>query len=263
MKRLFAGLLVCVLSQISQSQQPLPPVNEFAVMHTDRVVAHAGESEHLSCSITGLGDAAQISCDSRAGSGVPLVYQIALVVGSDHVAYLVSCGGGLVWRVRCRPLSAGQVLRGSVQGGKLSVDLGGKARTYRVETSAYIGPIRAKRDPDDSVDSSAPSEGSDAAPGVKRAAHVERASEPDTALGTAGDQNSGALKAAEVMVSSQPGGADIYVDGSFMGSTPSLVQLAAGSHDVRIEAKNRKVWNRTISLTAGGKVTLQATLDAE
>ena len=185
------------------------------------------------------------------------------MVGSNHVGYVVSCGGGLVWRIHCRALSAGQVLKGSVQGGKLSVDLDGKARTYRVETSAYIGPIGARPSPDDSVNSSAPPEESGPAPSVKRAVHVEKAAGPDPAPDTEGDQSGAPSSVAKVMVSSEPSGADIYVDGTFMGNTPSLVQLAAGSHSVRIEAKGHKTWGRTISLTAGGKVTVQATLDAE
>jgi len=156
MRRQFVISLGLSLAICSQGQQASPAPSDFAVLRTDRVVVHTGESEHLSCSITGQGDGAQISCDSTAGSGVPLVYHVALVVGSNHVGYIVSCGGGLVWRIHCRALSAGQVLKGSVQGGKLSVDLDGKARTYRVETSAYIGPIGAKPSLDNSNSSSPP-----------------------------------------------------------------------------------------------------------
>jgi hypothetical protein len=261
MTRLFAGLL-CGLSLCSQAQQASPAPNEFAVMRTDRVVVHTGESEHLNCSITGLGDAAQISCDSQTGSGVPLVYHVALIVGSNHVGYVVSCGGGLVWRTHCRALSAGQVVKGSVQGGKLPVDLDGKARTYRVETSAYIGPIGAKPVPDNSSSSSPPEESS-SAPSVKRAVHVESAGEPGLASNTEADPSGAPSNTAKVMVSSEPSGAEIYVDDNFMGNTPSLVQLEAGSHAVRIEAKGHETWSRKISLTAGGKVTVQATLDAE
>ena len=216
--RQFAILLGFSLAICSQGQQASPAPSEFAVPRTDRVVVHTGESEHLSCSITGQGDGAQISCDSMTGSGVPLVYHVALVVGSNHVGYIVSCGGGLVWRIHCRALSAGQVLKGSVQGGKLSVDLDGKARTYRVETSAYIGPIGAKPSPDDSVNSSAPPEESGPAPSVKRAVHVEKAAGQGPAPDTEGDQSGTPSSMAKVMVSSEPSGADIYVDGNFMGA---------------------------------------------
>jgi hypothetical protein len=262
MARLFAILLVCMLALGSQAQQASPPPTEFAVLRTDRVVVHTGEGEHLSCSITGSGDAAQINCDSQTGSGVPLVYHIALVVGSNHVGYIVSGGGGLVWRIHCRALSAGQVLRGSIQGGKLSVDLDGKARTYRIETSAYIGPIGAKASTDNSGGSSAPEEPS-IAPRIKSAAQFERDGESGPAHSTEGDRNNAPSDAARVMVSSEPGGAEIYVDEVFMGNTPSMVQLSAGSYAVRVELKGHKTWSRTISLTSGSKVTVQATLDAE
>lgn len=93
--------------------------------------------------------------------------------------------------------------------------------------------------------------------------HVERKGDPGPAPSKEGDQNNSPSNVAGVMMSSEPPGADIYVDNNFMGNTPSLVQLEAGAYAVRIEAKGHKTWSRTISLTAGGKVTVQATLDAE
>ena len=92
---------------------------------------------------------------------------------------------------------------------------------------------------------------------------MERTDEPSPASNTGGNQSVAPSNAARVRVSSEPSAAEIYIDGNFMGNTPSLVLLAAGSHDVRVEAKGHKAWIRTISLTAGGEVTLQATLDAE
>lgn len=68
---------------------------------------------------------------------------------------------------------------------------------------------------------------------------------------------------ASVAFSSEPSGADIYVDGKFVGDTPSIVQLAAGDHDIRIEAAGRKPWTRSLHVTAGAKVNLTATFSAE
>jgi hypothetical protein len=154
------------------------------------------------------------------------------------------------------------VLKGSIQSGKLSVELDSKARTYRVETSAYIGPIGTKAGSDNSGASSPPDESS-TAPRVKSAAHIERAGESGPANSTEGDQKDAPSDAAKVMLSSEPGGAEIYVDGVFMGNTPSMVQLSAGPYGVRIESKGHETWSRTISLTSGSKVTVQATLDPE
>jgi hypothetical protein len=61
---------------------------------------------------------------------------------------------------------------------------------------------------------------------------------------------------------SEPQGADIYVDGKFVGNTPSALNLAPGSHDLRVESEKRKPWTRTLDVTAGSKITVRATLDA-
>lgn len=68
---------------------------------------------------------------------------------------------------------------------------------------------------------------------------------------------------ATVSFSSDPSSADIYVDGNFMGSTPSQIQIPAGPHEVRIESGGRKSWNRTINLTPNGLVSLKALLDLD
>jgi hypothetical protein len=167
MRRLFAGLLgSLLLAVITQAQQVSP--TEFIVLRTERVDVPVGETTHLNCSVVGSGDAAQISCESqtsgcgsetsgsgpygsspcRLGTGLGRglgtrvsVYHVALVVGSNHVGYVVYCGGGGLLRIGCQPLSTGQVLKGSVKGDRLSVLLGTKTKTYTVETSAYIGPL--------------------------------------------------------------------------------------------------------------------------
>jgi hypothetical protein len=175
MGRPIATCFTCLLALNSQAQYVPTAQAEFAVLRTDRVVVSTGESTHLNCSVVGMGDAAQMNCESHtSGSGVPLVYHIALIVGSDKVGCVVSCGGGLVWRIGCHALSAGQVLKGTVDGGKLHVSVGSKTKTYRVETSAYIGPL-TKASPDESTASATPPGAlpTDQEPSVKLAVHTE------------------------------------------------------------------------------------------
>jgi hypothetical protein len=262
MRRLRGACLAFLVALSAHAQQGSPAQADFAVLRTDRVTVNTGESSRLNCSVTGLGDAAQISCESQSGSGIPLVYHVALVVGSNHVGYVVSCGGGLVRRIGCQPLSAGQVLKGSIDGDKLHVPTGGKTRTYRIETSAYIGPL-GKGTPDEPNAESPPSAPPTATePTVKFAAHTEKSGGSNSGAEQA-DQTSSPATTAKVMVSSEPTGGDIYIDGKFMGNTPSLIDLPAGSHSVRVEKKGQKTWSRTVSLTRGSKVTLQAVLDSE
>jgi hypothetical protein len=64
-----------------------------------------------------------------------------------------------------------------------------------------------------------------------------------------------------VVVKSTPEGADITVDGKYVGSSPSTVRLSAGDHTVLIEKAGFKPWQRAMTASAGGNVTIDATLD--
>jgi hypothetical protein len=66
--------------------------------------------------------------------------------------------------------------------------------------------------------------------------------------------------APKLAVASDPDGADIEVDGSFVGNTPSNVELAAGDHDVVIKKAGYKTWQRKLKLT-GGEIKLKAELE--
>jgi hypothetical protein len=69
-----------------------------------------------------------------------------------------------------------------------------------------------------------------------------------------------AMQPASVIVKSSPPGCDINVDGKYMGSTPSTIQLAPGEHQVSIEKDEMTPWQRTMTVTAGGSSSIDATL---
>jgi hypothetical protein len=72
------------------------------------------------------------------------------------------------------------------------------------------------------------------------------------------------VQGATVLVSSKPEGADIEIDGKFVGSTPSKIVLSAGDHEVVVSRSGFKPWRRTITITAGGSdITLSAELLSE
>lgn len=65
-----------------------------------------------------------------------------------------------------------------------------------------------------------------------------------------------------VVVKSVPDGSDITVDGKYFGNTPSTVRLPAGDHTVLVEKSGFKSWQRTMTVSPGGIVTISATLEA-
>lgn len=80
----------------------------------------------------------------------------------------------------------------------------------------------------------------------------------------ASDQSTAAAGPAQVSlaIESTPSGADIQIDGGFVGNTPSTVNVAPGSHQVSVNKKGFVAWTKTLNVT-GGTVHLNAELDAE
>ena len=65
---------------------------------------------------------------------------------------------------------------------------------------------------------------------------------------------------AVVNVTSNPPGADIYVDGQFVGNTPSTLHLTAGPHAIKIESEGKHAWERQMEVIRDSNVNLSATL---
>lgn len=69
-----------------------------------------------------------------------------------------------------------------------------------------------------------------------------------------------AVHGAIVAIDSTPPGADIDVDGNFVGNTPSTVDVAPGSHEITVKKQGFVDWTRKLSVT-GGNIHLNAELE--
>ena len=67
---------------------------------------------------------------------------------------------------------------------------------------------------------------------------------------------------AQLEVSSTPDGADIEIDGNFVGSTPSTVGVAAGPHQLSVKKAGFKPWERKITVSSG-HIKIDATLESQ
>jgi hypothetical protein len=72
---------------------------------------------------------------------------------------------------------------------------------------------------------------------------------------------SAAPASAKLQVESNPSGADIAVDGDFVGNTPSDVQVTEGEHAVSVKKAGFKDWERKLKVSGGSSVHLNAELE--
>jgi hypothetical protein len=64
-------------------------------------------------------------------------------------------------------------------------------------------------------------------------------------------------------VHSTPEGAEVYVDGAFIGNAPATLKLSPGQHTIRVTQSGFKDWSRDISVQAGSEAHLSASLDKQ
>lgn len=84
-----------------------------------------------------------------------------------------------------------------------------------------------------------------------------RSPEPITATA----RSEGAL--SSVSIESQPAGADVFIDGAFVGNTPLPdYGLSAGDHDIEISKTGFEKWSRKLRVGTGVPTRVNATLES-
>jgi len=64
-----------------------------------------------------------------------------------------------------------------------------------------------------------------------------------------------------VTISSEPDGAEIFVDEKFLGNAPASLKLSAGSHAILLRFPGHGDWRRTLEVLKSSKVSLRATVE--
>jgi len=78
---------------------------------------------------------------------------------------------------------------------------------------------------------------------------------------SASPTQSAGTSSAKLQLESNPPGADIEVDGNFVGNTPSDVQISEGDHTISVKKTGFKNWERKLKVNAGSSVHLSAELE--
>jgi PEGA domain-containing protein len=66
-----------------------------------------------------------------------------------------------------------------------------------------------------------------------------------------------------VRLVSTPDGAEVYVDGAFVGNVPAVLKLPAGKHTIRVSKAGFKDWSREITVQTESDVSLAASLEKQ
>jgi hypothetical protein len=240
------------------------PAEQFTVVRTGHFIAGTESltSADANCTVAGAGYGATMQCRAAGPTKGSYHYNTALVVRPDGLGYVIACRVPLIL-VLCKKLEIGTVVEGRMDKGVLAISDGDKIRRYWILTSANVGSLPVSEDPAAKSGTQTRPEPNPAAasepPSGNPAGRAEKQSgeHPDDPFATCTSST-----AACVVFTSEPQGADIYIDGKFVGNTPSMILLAAGSHILRIEAETFAPWSRTFEASAGNKVTIHATLQA-
>ena len=63
-----------------------------------------------------------------------------------------------------------------------------------------------------------------------------------------------------VAIASDPGGAEIYIDGKFVGQTPSTIRLPSGTHRIEVKSQGKQNWQRDLEVLKDSELTLHPVL---
>ena len=93
--------------------------------------------------------------------------------------------------------------------------------------------------------------------------HTLQATHPTTAPAVTAQASNGqpvvtsGAGMAQVTITSSVNGADIEIDGAFVGNTPTTVQIPAGVHEITVQSTT-DFWRRTIRVTGGSTISISA-----
>ena len=99
-------------------------------------------------------------------------------------------------------------------------------------------------------------------PGEAAVALRDSVAPRDSAVPSQAAQPAAPEGAGTVSISSDPDGAEIFVDDKFFGDAPATLKLPVGTHSVVLKIPGRADWRRTLEVLKGNKTTLKAILDA-
>jgi hypothetical protein len=148
------------------------------------------------------------------------------------------------------------------------VDAGGKAMVPAAVAAVVAQPVPAEAAPRQNSPAPAPAQSAPAASAPAPSATAPAATAPSTPVPAT---PTASARAAQVVPSeiaekvkcnftSTPAGAEITLDGKYVGSTPSEIELVTGTHAVVFSMPGFTQWKRELTVLPGSELTVNAIL---
>jgi predicted aconitase with swiveling domain len=246
MKRVSVSLLVLcpLISSYVFSQESQKPSTEKARVFVtdsqswDMSGAQGGSSAGFAGEVHGGARPQTAEIIKTFGEKCPQVLVNNIQTKADYVVVLDHEGGKGLLRHKNKVAVFGR-LNGDAVVSKSTLSLGGS-----VETAC------------EAIDKDWAAHGSEI-----RAAALAAENRAAASKAPAGVTSAQAASSAKISVASVPEGADIEVDGSFVGNTPSDIDVTDGEHTVSIQKGGFKPWQRKIKVSNGSNVHLNVELE--
>jgi hypothetical protein len=84
---------------------------------------------------------------------------------------------------------------------------------------------------------------------------------PHPVTATLSDKGEKAGGVGSVAIASHPAGAQVYVDGHFVGQTPATLRLASGALRIELRASGKRDWSRELEVIEDREVTVRPVLE--
>lgn len=189
------------------------------------------------------------------------VTNVLLVQEDDHPPFRVSCAVDARWS-RCVSLPKGETFDAKLQKHGILVyyeDDKGKARSQLYTLVAGAMPSTANADQMSAAPPSKPASQT-VAPSTAAATAPAPSAAPAVAVPSAPE---GSARNVKCDFSSTPAGAEITLDGKYVGSTPSEISVSAGAHVVEFSMPGFMPWKRDLTVTPGSELTVSAILQKQ
>jgi hypothetical protein len=225
---------------------------QAAVRGTMRITVLDSETHSVALDTSGVPKNCDgVSFDAYCfNSKMTEVTNTLLVQEGDRPPFRITCSVDTKWS-RCAPLLKGESFAARKEKRGIIVYFADDAGKLRKQFYAYVGG-----EPLSQEEAAAPP----ASPAsIAKPAALSATSTAGTS--PAVKNSSASREMVKCTFSSNPGGAEISLDGQYVGSTPSQISLDPGKHELEVSMPGFVSWKRELAVSPGSELTINAVLE--